>query len=73
MKQKRVVFKRYVQNQPTLPPPSLKELTLDGTKIEAKANRYTFVWGKVVRFVEESRRPMRMYTGDSWIDRVEER
>ena len=25
---------------------SLKELTLDGTKIEANANRYTFVWGK---------------------------
>jgi CubicO group peptidase (beta-lactamase class C family) len=26
--------------------------------------------GEVVRFVEESGRPMRMYTGDSWIDRV---
>jgi len=26
--------------------------------------------GEIVRFVEESGRPMRMYTGDSWIDRV---
>lgn len=26
--------------------------------------------GEVVRFVEQSGRPMRMYTGDSWIDRV---
>ena len=31
------------------------------------------VVGEVVRFVEESGRPMRMYTGDSWIDRVQER
>jgi CubicO group peptidase (beta-lactamase class C family) len=31
------------------------------------------VVGEVVRFVEEKGRPMRMYTGDSWIDRVEER
>jgi D-alanyl-D-alanine carboxypeptidase len=28
------------------------------------------VVGEVVRFVEQSARPMRMYTGDSWIDRV---
>ena len=28
------------------------------------------VVGEVVRFVEESGRPMRMYSGDSWIDRV---
>ena len=28
------------------------------------------VVGEVVRFVEESGRPMRMYTGDSWIERV---
>jgi D-alanyl-D-alanine carboxypeptidase len=28
------------------------------------------VVGEVVRFVEESGRPMRMYAGDSWIDRV---
>ena len=26
---------------------NLRELTLDGTKIEANANRYTFVWGRV--------------------------
>jgi CubicO group peptidase (beta-lactamase class C family) len=29
------------------------------------------VVGEVVRFVEERGRPMRMFTGDSWIDRVE--
>lgn len=28
---------------------TLKEAILDGTKIEANANRYTFVWGKSVR------------------------
>jgi len=32
---------------------SLKELTLDGTKIEANANRYTFVWGKAIRVSRE--------------------
>jgi D-alanyl-D-alanine carboxypeptidase len=31
------------------------------------------VVGEVVRFVEEAGRPTRMYTGDSWIDRVGER
>lgn len=31
------------------------------------------VVGEVVRFVEERGRPMRMYAGDSWIDRVEQR
>ncbi len=28
---------------------SLREVKLDGTKIEANANRYTFVWGKAVK------------------------
>jgi transposase len=28
---------------------SLKEVVLDGTKIEANANRYTFVWGKAIK------------------------
>jgi transposase len=32
---------------------SLKELTLDGTKIEANANRYTFVWAKSIRTSRE--------------------
>jgi transposase len=32
---------------------SLKEVILDGTKIEASANRYTFVWGKTVRVNRE--------------------
>lgn len=32
---------------------SLKELTLDGTKIEANANRYTFVWGRAIKVSRE--------------------
>jgi transposase len=32
---------------------SLKELTVDGTKLEANANRYTFVWGKAIRTSRE--------------------
>ena len=28
--------------------------------------------GEVIRFVEQSGRPMRMYRGDSWIDRAPE-
>ena len=27
---------------------SIKEVFVDGTKIEANANRYTFVWGKAI-------------------------
>jgi D-alanyl-D-alanine carboxypeptidase len=30
------------------------------------------VVGEVVRFVEQAGRPTRMYTGDSWIDRIRE-
>ena len=29
------------------------------------------VVGEVVRFVEQTGRPMRMYIGDSWIDRAQ--
>ena len=32
---------------------SLKDLFVDGTKIEANANRYTFVWGKSTRTSKE--------------------
>jgi transposase len=32
---------------------TLKEAVLDGTKIEANANRYTFVWGKAVKVSRE--------------------
>ena len=31
------------------------------------------VVGEVVRFIEGGGRPMRMYTGDSWVERVEQR
>ena len=32
---------------------SLKDVYLDGTKIEANANRYTFVWGKSIKYNKE--------------------
>ncbi|MGD0753598.1 MAG: IS1182 family transposase [Bacteroidales bacterium] len=32
---------------------NLKDVYLDGTKIEANANRYTFVWGKSVKYNKE--------------------
>lgn len=32
---------------------TLKEAVLDGTKIEANANRYTFVWGKSIKVSRE--------------------
>lgn len=32
---------------------SLKEVVVDGTKIEANANRYTFVWGKAIKVSRE--------------------
>ncbi len=32
---------------------SLKEITIDGTKLEANANRYTFVWGKSIKTSRE--------------------
>jgi len=32
---------------------SLKELYTDGTKIEANANRYTFVWGRAIKTSKE--------------------
>jgi len=42
---------------------SLKELTLDGTKIEANANRYTFVWGKAIKV---SRERIARQLGELW-------
>ena len=32
---------------------SIKELYTDGTRIEANANRYTFVWGKAIKSSRE--------------------
>ncbi len=32
---------------------NIKELYVDGTKIEANANRYTFVWGKAIKTSKE--------------------
>src|SRR5688500_7037034 len=32
---------------------NIKELYVDGTKIEANANRYTFVWGKAIKTNKE--------------------
>ncbi len=28
---------------------NIKEIYIDGTEIEANANRYTFVWGKAIK------------------------
>ena len=47
---------------------SLKTAFVDGTKIEASANRYTFVWGKSIKKSKEriggaARRTMGLYTG----------
>ena len=41
----------------------LKDLTLDGTKIEANANRYTFVWGKAIG---SSRERIARQLGELW-------
>jgi CubicO group peptidase (beta-lactamase class C family) len=43
---------------------------LGGSRFRFTAPTGGGVVGEVVRFVEEPGRPMRMYTGDSWIDRV---
>jgi hemerythrin len=32
---------------------SLKDIFVDGTKIEANANRYTFIWGKSIKTSKE--------------------
>jgi transposase len=42
---------------------SLKELYTDGTKIEANANRYTFVWGKSISTNKEK---MKKQLDDLW-------
>ena len=59
-------------NGPNLDTPITLE-PLGGGRFRFVAPTGGGVVGEVVRFVEESGRPMRMYTGDSWIDRVEER
>ena len=50
------------------PPVTLEPL--GGGKFRFVAPTGGGVVGEVVRFVEEAGRPMRMYTGDSWIDRA---
>ncbi len=42
------IFKSYSQVQEVLFPASLDVVYTDGTKIESRANRYTFVWRKSV-------------------------
>jgi transposase len=42
---------------------SIKELYVDGTKIEANANRYTFVWGKSI---ENNREKIKQQLRDLW-------
>lgn len=51
---------------------SLKEIILDGTKIEANANRYTFVWGKAIKTsrerIERQLRDLWKYVEDVYQD-----
>lgn len=42
---------------------SLKELYTDGTKVEASANRYTFVWGKSI---ENNREKIKKQLSELW-------
>ncbi|MFZ0471070.1 MAG: IS1182 family transposase [Bacteroidales bacterium] len=42
---------------------TLKEAYLDGTKIEANANRYTFVWG---RSIKKSKERIKKQLGELW-------
>lgn len=42
---------------------SIKDLYTDGTKIEASANRYTFVWGKSI---ETNRERIKKQLGELW-------
>lgn len=42
---------------------SIKDLYTDGTKIEANANRYTFVWGKAIK---SSREKIRTQLNELW-------
>jgi hypothetical protein len=42
---------------------NIKELYTDGTKIEANANRYTFVWGNAIK---TSRERIKKQLGDLW-------
>jgi hypothetical protein len=42
---------------------SLKELYTDGTKIEANANRYTFVWGNAIKTIKEK---MKLQLEELW-------
>lgn len=42
---------------------SVKDLYTDGTKIEANANRYTFVWGKAIK---TSREKMKTQLNELW-------
>jgi len=57
-------------NGPTLDSPVTLE-PLGSGRFRVVAPTGGGVVGEVVRFVEENGRPMRMYTGDSWIDRVQ--
>jgi D-alanyl-D-alanine carboxypeptidase len=56
-------------NAPNLDNPATLE-PLGGGRFRYVAPRGGGVVGEVVRFVAQNGRPMRMYTGDSWIDRV---
>jgi hypothetical protein len=56
-------------NAPNLDNPITLE-PLGGGRFRYTAETGGGVVGEVVRFVEEPGKPIRMYTGDSWIDRL---
>ncbi len=56
-------------NAPDLDPSVTLE-PLGGGRFRFMAPTGGSVVGEVVRFAEEPGRPMRMFTGDSWVDRV---
>lgn len=55
---------------------SLQEVTLDGTKLEANANRYTFVWGKAIKRnrerIEQQLRDLWKYVEEIYEDEEQE-
>ena len=64
--------KKLVTIRPNAPDldPSVTLEPLGGGRFRFMAPTGGLPVGEVVRFVEEPGRPMRMYTGDSWVDRI---
>lgn len=59
----KVIFSRVVQLLSKNGQVSLREVYTDGTKIEANANRYSFVWGNSIKY---NRHKMEMQLRELW-------